>query len=274
MLPVILGLALPQVSTIIGRSFASTLGEGAQSALMNANKLMQVPLGVFAQATAIAIYPVMTAQAARMKEAFGNNDAALARKEMSALRNSINYGVRSILFLTVPSSMLMCVLALPFVQLVFQSGKFTLADAETAATGCGGLRSVFRLVGALGHHARLLRHAGQQNADHYRDLRHDHFYSDEHPPQKPDGRLGSGAGHFDRRDHPYAGNAFPVAQTVTRSERRPDAAVVEPYPDRLHPQLAGLLAALRSPLASLFGARGPWRSEPCGPGTNDLPGRQ
>lgn len=119
MLPVILGLALPQVSTIIGRMFASTLGDGPQTALMNANKLMQVPLGVFAQATAIAIFPTMAAQA--------------ARKDINGLRHSVNYGIRSILFLTVPSSILMWVLALPFVQLVFQSGKFNTADALLCA---------------------------------------------------------------------------------------------------------------------------------------------
>jgi putative peptidoglycan lipid II flippase len=120
MLPVILGLALPQVSTIIGKMFASTLsGDGPQSALMNANKLMQVPLGIFAQATAIAIFPTMAAQA--------------ARKEMAALRHSVNFGIRSILFLTVPSSLLMFVLALPIVQLLLQSGKFTDADAAMAA---------------------------------------------------------------------------------------------------------------------------------------------
>src|SRR4029434_2157638 len=39
----------------------------------------------------------------------------------------------SILFLTVPSSLLMFVLALPIVQLLLQSGKFTTADAEVTA---------------------------------------------------------------------------------------------------------------------------------------------
>lgn len=133
MLPVILGLALPQVSTIIGRMFASTLGDGPQSALMNANKLMQVPLGVFAQATGIAMLPMMSGQAARMKAALRVDDKATARLEKAALRDIVNYGVRSTLFLTVPSSILMWVLALPFVQLVFQSGHFTTADAELTA---------------------------------------------------------------------------------------------------------------------------------------------
>ena len=120
MLPVILGLALPQVSTIIGKMFASALGNGPQSALMNANKLMQVPLGVFAQATAIAIFPTMAAQA--------------ARKETRELRQSVNFGIRSILFLTIPASALMIVLARPIVQLILQSGKFTGADTAVTAS--------------------------------------------------------------------------------------------------------------------------------------------
>jgi putative peptidoglycan lipid II flippase len=119
MLPVILGLALPQVSTIIGKMFASTLGDGPQSALMYANKLMQVPLGVFAQATAIAIFPTMAAQA--------------ARKEMGNLRESVNFGIRSILFMTIPASAIMIVLATPIVQLVLQSGKFQATDTAVTA---------------------------------------------------------------------------------------------------------------------------------------------
>lgn len=119
MLPVILGLALPQVSTIIGKAFASTLGNGPQSALMNANKLMQVPLGVFAQSIAIASLPAMSAH--------------FARREFSALRQTVNFSLRSILFLTVPSSVLMFVLALPIVQLLLQSGKFHTGDAQMAA---------------------------------------------------------------------------------------------------------------------------------------------
>ena len=133
MLPVILGLALPQVSTIIGRMFAGSLGDGYVSAFMSANKLMQVPLGVFAQATAIALLPVMSAQAARMKDALANNNFALARTEMTTLRDSVNFGIRSILFLTIPSSVLMWLLALPFVQLVFQGGLFKLSDAYVCA---------------------------------------------------------------------------------------------------------------------------------------------
>jgi len=119
MLPVILGLALPQLSTIINKFFASSMGDGPQSALMNANRLMQVPIALFAQATGIAIFPTLSAQA--------------ANKRFDEMRSTLSFGIRSILFLTIPSSFLMVVLALPIVQLILHTGKFHQEQALMAA---------------------------------------------------------------------------------------------------------------------------------------------
>ena len=119
MLPILLGVALPQIAAITNKYFASYLTSGAQSALMNANRMMQVPLGVFAQATAIAIFPTMAAQ--------------FSRRDINALRSTTNYGLRFIFFLTIPSSAIMIVLALPIVQLLLQSGKYNSINARDAA---------------------------------------------------------------------------------------------------------------------------------------------
>ncbi len=116
MLPVILGLALPQVSIIINGMFASDLGNGPQSALVNANRLMQFPLGVFAQAMAVAIFPTLAIQAATGK--------------LAELRRTASLGIRSILFLTIPSSLWMMILATPIVQIILQHGRFTAADSR------------------------------------------------------------------------------------------------------------------------------------------------
>lgn len=114
MLPVIFGLALPQVSLLFNRMFASNLGNGPQAALVNANQLMQVPLGLFAQAMGIAIFPVLSAQA--------------ARKQYEEMRATSSMGIRSMLFLSIPSSLFMMVLATPIVQLLLQQGQFHADD--------------------------------------------------------------------------------------------------------------------------------------------------
>ncbi len=119
MLPILLGVALPQIAAITNKYYASFLTAGAQSALMNANRMMQVPLGVFGQATAIAIFPTMAAH--------------YADRNIKALRSTTNYGLRFIFFLTVPASALMFVLALPIVQLLLQSGKYGADDAYRAS---------------------------------------------------------------------------------------------------------------------------------------------
>lgn len=127
MLPVILGLALPQVSILLNRVFASSLGEGPMSALTRANALMQAPLAIFGQSLSIAIFPTLSAQAALL--------------DFRRLGETVNLGMRFVLFLTVPSMAMLIVLGRPLVAVLLQHGRFTAANtAETAvALSCYAL---------------------------------------------------------------------------------------------------------------------------------------
>lgn len=118
-LPVILGVSLPYVDTWFNRFFAANLGESAEAALNYSNRLMQLPLGVFAQAAAVALFPTMASLA--------------AKNAIDELKHSINFGLRGLLMLTIPSSILMMVLAKPMIVTLYQSGKFTSADADMVA---------------------------------------------------------------------------------------------------------------------------------------------
>lgn len=120
MWPIIFSLSLPQVSAVATRFFAAAIkNDGTISALMNANQLMQVPLGVFAQALGLAIFPTLAMQA--------------AQKDRASLRQTVNFGIRFILFLNIPCAVLMIILSLPIVQLLLETGKFKGTDSiETA----------------------------------------------------------------------------------------------------------------------------------------------
>lgn len=120
MLPVVLGVALPQVSIWINRAFASRLGDGPVAALNNANQFMQVPLGIFAQAMAVAIFPTLSAQA--------------AQQQFAQMRATASQGMRVLLFLTIPSSVFMIVLATPIVQFLLEGGKYGPDDTALAAS--------------------------------------------------------------------------------------------------------------------------------------------
>lgn len=115
-LPVILGLSLPYVDTWFNRFFAADMGESAEAALNYSNRLMQLPLGVFAQAAAVALFPTLAALA--------------ANSQYEEMKKSVNFGLRGLLMLTIPSSILMIVLAKPMIVMLYQSGKFTSADAD------------------------------------------------------------------------------------------------------------------------------------------------
>ncbi len=119
MIPVILGLSLPQLCVILTRPFASFLEQGSITWLDNANKIMQMPLGVFAQALSVAIFPTLSRLA--------------AEGDMPGLRRQFSLGLRSILFLTVPSAVLIMVLAVPITAILFQRGLWTWHDTQATA---------------------------------------------------------------------------------------------------------------------------------------------
>jgi putative peptidoglycan lipid II flippase len=121
MLPVILGLALPQVSILLNRVFASTLGEGPMSALTRANTLMQAPLGIFGHSLSIAVFPTMSAQA--------------ALGDWGRMRDTIGLGLRFICFLTIPATALLISLGTPITAVLLQHGRFTAADTALTALG-------------------------------------------------------------------------------------------------------------------------------------------
>ncbi len=120
MLPVMFGLSLPGIYMLILRVFASWLPAGAISALDNANRQMQAPLGIVGQGIALAIFPALTSLA--------------ARGEWGALRLTLRQGLRLVWFLTAPATVLLIVLAEDISRVLLQYGKFTAADTQLVAS--------------------------------------------------------------------------------------------------------------------------------------------
>jgi putative peptidoglycan lipid II flippase len=115
MLPVVLGLSLPGVYAIALRFFASFQEAGIISALENANRIMQAPLGIFGQSLAIAVFPVLSALYAQDK----------APEFLATLSKTL----RTALYIGIFVSAMLLVLSDDIVRILFQYGKFTAADA-------------------------------------------------------------------------------------------------------------------------------------------------
>lgn len=118
-LPTLLGLSIAQINLLVNQNLASGL-EGGITALRLANRLMQLPLGLFATAISTVIFPTMTRQA--------------TLGQMDDFRRSNSLGLRVIYFITIPASVGLIVLATPIVRLLYQTGKFSAADTTATAT--------------------------------------------------------------------------------------------------------------------------------------------
>ena len=112
-LPIVLGLAVNQIYTLVNRIFASGLTEGSISALNYANKLLNMPLGVFVSAIVVVAFPMLAEK------------ATLADKE--PLHQSIRSGLSMVLLVALPSALGLMLLDKPIIQLLFQSGEFDAA---------------------------------------------------------------------------------------------------------------------------------------------------
>jgi putative peptidoglycan lipid II flippase len=139
MVPRVINAAMVYVSFGVTRALASLLGAQQASDYFYAFTVMMLPLGIFGMAVSTAAFPTMAAQ------------YAIGR--MNELRNTFLRMLRSILYLSIPSSFLMMVLAVPIIQLLMQHGHFTAQDTTyTAAVliffaiGLTGLAAVEILV--------------------------------------------------------------------------------------------------------------------------------
>lgn len=120
MVPVLIGLSFSEINLFVSQYLASQLPEGMISALRSGQRLMQLPIGVFAIAIAVAIFPTLTEQA--------------AKNELTSFKRSMSLGVRSVIFITLPCSAGLIALAVPLIRLIFEHGNFTPDSTLATAT--------------------------------------------------------------------------------------------------------------------------------------------
>lgn len=121
-LPVMAGLALTQIGLLwLPGFFGSYFSAGVLSSLRYANRLIILPLGLFAIAISTAAFPTLAAQVGEGK--------------IEQFRRTLADSVRAVLALAVPSAVGLVVLAEPVVRVVWQSGEFgdrAVADCSYA----------------------------------------------------------------------------------------------------------------------------------------------
>lgn len=118
-IPAAIGGAVYQVNVLVGTILASLLPSGGVSWLYYADRLVELPLGIFAIALGTAVLPSMSRLAGQ-----GN---------YKALMKSLSFSLGLIAFLTIPASVGLIVLREPIVAVLFQRGLFTYVDTQETA---------------------------------------------------------------------------------------------------------------------------------------------
>lgn len=133
--PAIFALAVTEINITITRIFASSgqlAGEGAISILYYANRLIQLPMGIFTIAISTAILPTLSSQ-------FIEGDIEKAKL-------TILYAFRFSLFIVIPATVGLIVLRVPIIRLLFERGAF-----GPGATHDTAMALLFYSLGILGY---------------------------------------------------------------------------------------------------------------------------
>lgn len=118
-LPLMLGQSLVALDEQFARIFGSISGEGAVSLLNYARRIMQVPVGVVAQAAGVASFPFLA-------------DLA-ARGDLGQLKGVLSGALRNVLAVLIPICLWMMLAAEPVIRLIYEQGRFSPAfTVETA----------------------------------------------------------------------------------------------------------------------------------------------
>ncbi len=118
-LPAAIGGGAYQINTLLQFFFLNQLEDGSVSYMNYADRLNQLPLGIIGIALATAILPNLS------KFIGGEDEERAASLQSDAIELAM--------LLTIPAAVALAVCAEPFVTMIFQGGRFDLADA--AVTG-------------------------------------------------------------------------------------------------------------------------------------------
>ena len=125
MVPTLFGSSVAQINLLLDTVIASMLIAGSQSWLSQADRFLELPLGVFGVALGTVILPSLS-----------RHHVATDREGFS---RALDWGLRTTLLICVPAMLALMLLAIPLVSTLFQHGRFTYFDTRMAALSVTGL---------------------------------------------------------------------------------------------------------------------------------------
>jgi putative peptidoglycan lipid II flippase len=124
MLPALLGVSVAQVSLLINTQIASHLATGSVSWLTYADRLMEFPTAMLGVALGVVLLPQLA--------------AAKAADDAVRYSGLLDWGLRLVVLLAVPSAVALLTFAQPLVAVLYHYGAFTAADVQRTASALMG----------------------------------------------------------------------------------------------------------------------------------------
>jgi putative peptidoglycan lipid II flippase len=124
MLPRLFSTVIYQLNNFVDTIFGSLVfivGEGGVAALYFSYRLIQFPLGIFSNSLSQAILPTLSSQ--------------VLDDDRTKLKETLSFGLRSILFIMLPASIGFMVLSRPIIWTLFKGGKFDVYSVQATANG-------------------------------------------------------------------------------------------------------------------------------------------
>jgi len=119
MVPVMIGSSIAQISLLLNTSFATLIVPGAVSWLNYGSRLMELPIGIFSIAVGTVILPSLSSQH--------------VQKSPQQFSDTLDWGLRTMLLLGVPSALGLILLGGPLVATLFGHGRFDLQSVRMTA---------------------------------------------------------------------------------------------------------------------------------------------
>jgi putative peptidoglycan lipid II flippase len=117
--PAAFGASIYQINLIVSNILASFLPTGSVSYLYYADRIVELPLGVFAIAIGTAALPSFSEQ--------------VAKGDFHDLKKTIHFSLRLILFVTIPATIALIALRVPIISVLFQRGAFDIQSTLLTA---------------------------------------------------------------------------------------------------------------------------------------------
>ncbi len=116
MIPALFGVSVSQINLLLDTFIASLLVSGSVSWLYFSDRLVELPLGIFGVAIATVVLPSLSRRH--------------AEKSLAEFAALLDWALRLVLLIALPSTLALILLAQPFIITLFQNENFSVDDVQ------------------------------------------------------------------------------------------------------------------------------------------------